>query len=195
MSDSNNRKNFAEDEKMNALISACKKNNRVAQIQIYDLYSKTMYNTCLRIVKDTMLAEDIVQESFLAAFRSIDSYRGESSFVSWLRKIVINKSLDQVRKRKQFFEQFNEEYENYSDTAEIEDGNSETNRERLSLLKKLILDLPDGFRVIVSLYYFEGYDHDEIGQILNITASTSRSQLTRAKKKLLKLYNEHMDSV
>ncbi|MBN1597576.1 MAG: RNA polymerase sigma factor [Bacteroidales bacterium] len=183
-------------EEMSALISACRKNNRVAQIKLYDLYSKSMYNTCLRIVKDSMLAEDIVQECFLTAFQSIGSFRGDSSFFSWLRKIVINRSLDQIRKRKKFFEQIDEESDNYSDEIvdQKKDDVDEFDQERLALLKKLILELPEGFRIIISLYFFEGYDHEEIAQILDITPSTSRSQLTRAKRKLLKMYKEQTSS-
>jgi RNA polymerase sigma-70 factor (ECF subfamily) len=143
-----------------------------------------MYNTSLRIVNDTMEAEDIMQESFLSAFEKIDSYSGTVSFGAWLKKIVINRSLDALSRRKAIFEEID------SHIGIRDESNDELLRKeeadiKVEEVKDAINKLPDGYRIILSLYLLEGYDHDEIAEILSISSSTSRSQLSRAKQKLV----------
>jgi RNA polymerase sigma-70 factor (ECF subfamily) len=166
------------------LLDGCKNGDQKSQFQIYKLYYKAMYNTSLRIVNDTMEAEDIMQESFLAAFEKIDTYSGTVSFGAWLKKIVVNRSLDALNKKKAIFEDIESHTdikdESSDDTARYEELNS-----RVEEVKEAIERLPDGYRVILSLYLLEGYDHDEISEILSINSSTSRSQLSRAKQKLI----------
>jgi RNA polymerase sigma factor (sigma-70 family) len=166
------------------LINASQLNDRKAQMRLYDLYSLSMYNTSLRIVRNTMLAEDIVQESFLKAFLSLAQFRREVPFVVWLRRIVINKSLDELRKKKNEFVQIEENTVPSEIYRQDEDAGREVNEELIQRCKIAINELSEKYRVIFSLFYFEGYDHDEIAQILGITASTSRSQLTRARQKI-----------
>ena len=131
-----------------------------------------------------MEAEDVMQEAFLSAFKKIDTYKGEVSFGAWLKKIVINRSLDYLKKRKVQFEEVNER------TTQIADYQMETKEIDVKKIKKAILSLPDGYRIVLSLYLIEGYDHDEISQILNISNSSSRTQLLRAKNKLKELLKE-----
>lgn len=150
---------------------------------IYELHAKQMYNVSYRIVKDQMLAEDIIQEAFISAFKRLKSFKREVAFSSWLRKIVINKSLDEIRRQKVKFTEIKDEQL----SEELIENEENTNKAELfKLLKKELYNLPDGYRIILSLYYLEGYDHEEISQILGITSSTSRSQLTRAKRVLSK---------
>ena len=166
------------------LIDGCKNGDQKAQFQLYKLYYKAMFNTSLRIVSDTMEAEDIMQEAFLSAFEKIETYSGTVSFGAWLKKIVINRSLDEVNRKKAIFEDIDTHYE----LQEKPDDNAEginNLQEKMNEVKSAIKKLPDGYRIILSLYLLEGYDHDEIGEILNISSSTSRSQLSRAKQKLL----------
>lgn len=171
------------------IIDRCKSGEQKAQFQLYKLYYKAMYNTCLRIVNDTLEAEDIMQVAFLKAFDKISFYKGEVSFGAWLKKIVVNHALDELRKRK-------------LDTKSIEDSVYEIKDEesfdntkevilKLEEVKKGISKLPDGYRIVISLYLIEGYDHDEISGILNISSSTSRSQFARAKKKLIECLKEN----
>lgn len=167
------------------LIDGCREGDQKAQFQIYKLYYKAMYNTSLRIVNDRMEAEDIMQESFLSAFEKIDSYSGTVSFGAWLKKIVVNRSLDALGKRKAIFEDI-ESYVGIIDDSPEETINDEENELKIEKIKMAINELPDGYRIILSLYILEGYDHDEISEILNISSSTSRSQLSRAKSRLLK---------
>lgn len=166
------------------IVDGCKTGDQKAQFQIYKLYYKAMYNTSLRIVNDTMEAEDIMQESFLSAFEKIDTYSGTVSFGAWLKRIVINRSLDALSKKKVIFEDIE------AHTGIRDMGSEETSRQedldlKVEEVKEAINKLPDGYRIILSLYLLEGYDHDEIAEILGISSSTSRSQLSRAKQKLI----------
>ncbi len=166
------------------LIDGCKNGDQKAQFQIYKLYYKAMFNTSLRIVSDTMEAEDIMQEAFLSAFEKIETYSGTVSFGAWLKKIVINRSLDTVSKKKAIFEDIDTHYELQDETDGTADEIHDLH-EKMNEVKSAINNLPDGYRIILCLYLLEGYDHDEIADILNISSSTSRSQLSRAKQKLL----------
>ncbi len=166
------------------LVDGCKTGDQKAQFQIYKLYYKAMYNTSLRIIKDTLEAEDIMQESFLSAFEKIDTYSGTVSFGAWLKKIVINRSLDALSRRKAIFEDIE------AHTGIRDEGSDDVSRQeeidiKVDEIKEAINNLPDGYRIILSLYLLEGYDHDEIAEILGISSSTSRSQLSRAKQKLI----------
>ena len=165
------------------LIDKCRDKDRSAQFEIYGLYYKAMYNTSLRMVKDPDEAEDIMQESFLSAFEKIDTYSGTVSFGAWLKKIVINRSLDSLKKRRLSFEILEEG--NIPDRNEGSDADYIS--DRIEEIREAILRLPDGFRVVLSLYLLEGYDHEEIAQILDINPSTSRSQFTRARQKLVEM--------
>jgi len=172
------------------LIDKCKKGDKMAQYEIYKLYYKAMYNTAVRIINHSAEAEDVMQDSFLSAFRKIDSYKNEVSFGAWLKRIVINNSIDALRKKEK--NKITDDIESVSTSLSFEEDNfnheAEKNKELLiTKIKETINKLPDGYRIIISLYLLEGYDHDEIGEIMNITASTSRSQFTRAKRKLQEL--------
>lgn len=161
------------------IIDQCKIGDRDAQFQLYKLYYRSMYNTSLRMVGNAVDAEDIMQEAFLNAFNKLDTYQGNVSFGAWLKKIVVNRSLDYLKKRKVYFEEINERV-----LDEKEDSIADLNEIDLSKLKQAVMKLPEGYRVVLSLYLLEGYDHDEISEILQITNVSSRTQLLRAKKKL-----------
>ncbi len=169
------------------IINACKTGDRNAQFRIYKLYYKAMYNTSLRIVNDTMEAEDIMQEGFLQAFQRIHSYTGVGSFGSWLKRIMINKSLDAIRKRKNLVSMEDE-------TLEIPDIHEENREEEIRLkvaeVKEAINELPEEYRVIINLFLLEGYHHEEISEILHITNNLSRTRFVRAKQKVLKILKE-----
>lgn len=169
----------------NKLITKLQRGNSKAQFKVYELYYKAMYNTALRIVNDSAEAEDIMQEAFLAAFSKIKTYKGEVSFGAWLKRIVINKSLDFLKKRKLEFSEIDEKTFAPSDKISFSEGKDVL--KQVEQVKEAISQLAAGYRVVLSLYLLEGYDHNEISEILNITPSASRSQFTRARKKLLEL--------
>jgi RNA polymerase sigma factor (sigma-70 family) len=166
------------------LIDACREGDRNSQFRLYKLYYKAMYNTSLRIVNDSAEAEDIMQEAFLEAFRQLGSYTGEGSFGSWLKRIVINRSLDFLRKERETVS-IDETCFDMPDTEN--DNTEEETLLRVAEVKNAIARLPEDYRVILSLFLLEGYDHEEISQILNITNQLSRTRYSRAKQKLLEL--------
>jgi RNA polymerase sigma-70 factor (ECF subfamily) len=168
------------------LIEACKRQEQYAMYEIYKLYYKAMYNTSLRIVNNTAEAEDIMQDSFLDAFQKIEGYKGTASFGSWLKRIVINNSLDQLKRVTglSFIEEYDAEI---PDTGTDEYDNTDY---KIEEIKRAITQLADDYRVILSLYLLEGYDHEEIGNILGISNNTSRVRYFRAKNKLVELLQE-----
>jgi RNA polymerase sigma factor (sigma-70 family) len=167
------------------LIEDCRRGDQKAQFQIYKLYYKAMYNTSLRIVNDPMEAEDIMQESFLTAFEKIGTYSGDVSFGAWLKKIVQNRSIDIWRKKRNVIF---ENAESVFETGDCDFENSLTEDEpdtRINEILEAIKHLSEGYRKIFTLYFLEGYDYEEISNILSISTSTSRSQLSRAKKRVV----------
>lgn len=159
-------------------------NDRDAQFDLYKKYNAAMYNTALRITGKTALAEDVIQESFLSAFQSLVFYRGEASFGSWLKRIVINKAIT-LAKRESRWDLVEDE-----DRLDVEDERPEEPDYDVQAVRKAMERLPDGFRTVLSLYLLEGYDHQEIAEILNISESTSKTQYMRAKEKLRQLLTE-----
>jgi RNA polymerase sigma factor (sigma-70 family) len=146
-----------------------------------------MYNIGYRIVNDQDEAEDVLQEAFISAFNSLDNYRGDSTFGAWLKRIVINKAINQLNKRK--LDRMPED-ETFDVKEEEEIDVLEGFPFTVEKVRDAIERLPDGYRAVLSLYLMEGYDHGEIAEILRITESTSKSQFNRAKKKLKELLEE-----
>ncbi|KXX68877.1 RNA polymerase sigma factor [Flammeovirga sp. SJP92] len=167
---------------MTAIIERCKEGDRKAQFELYQQYSKAMYNICVRIINNLEEAEDILQEAFLSAFRNLDQFKGTSSFGSWLKRIVVNHSINHVKKRRL---ELVEMEEGRIPDREDNDGDQDIDLiMNIDRIREAIQLLPDGYRIVFSLYLLEGYDHKEISQILNISESASKSQYSRAKKKL-----------
>jgi RNA polymerase sigma factor (sigma-70 family) len=161
------------------IIELSKAGNQKAQYQLYRLYSKAMYNICYRMMNSQTEAEDLLQESFAEAFHRLESFRYESAFGAWLKRIVVNKCINHLKKKRAelvLTENLPEVHEDMEDTDSVQ---LEVKR-----VHQAIEQLPDGYRVIFSLYLLEGYDHSEIAQILGITESTSKSQFSRAKQKI-----------
>ncbi len=167
-----------------ALVDLCKRGDSKAQFEIYKLYYKAMYNTCLRIVGDAIEAEDIMQESFFKAFDKINTYRNEVSFGAWLKRIVVNASLDFLKKKKMLLTPIDEAYGLKDDSTEADETFTP---ESVEMLKRAIEKLPEGYRLVINLFLIEGYTHDEVAEMLGISSSTSRSQLARAKQRLIEI--------
>jgi RNA polymerase sigma factor (sigma-70 family) len=173
----------------NSLVERCRKSDASAQREIYQLYFRAMYNISLRIIGNSAEAEDIMQDSFLKAFRNISSCRENSAFGAWLKRIVVNQSIDALREKMKI--RLEEESKIPLNAYDDDDSvDLETLPEAAQKIKKCISELPEGYKLILTLYLLEGYDHEEIGQILKIKASTSRSQFARAKQKLLEMIKE-----
>ena len=164
------------------LIDGLRTNNRKSQLQIYNLYYKAMFNTAFRIIKNSAEAEDIMQEAFLTGFQKIHDYKGDASFGSWLKRIVINRSLDELKKKK---ESISIEETGLDIPAE---DSSENYLEVLSYktdqIRKGIEQLAEDDRLVMSLFLIEGYDHEEISQVLDISYNASRTRYSRARHRL-----------
>ncbi len=162
------------------LIARCKAGDREAHYRIYKLYSRSMFNVSYRITGRSEDAEDALQEAFISAFKNLDSYRADATFGAWLKRIVVNKSINFLKKKKHEVMPDDEQW----DVAEEESPGYYKEELTIDRVKNAIEELPDGYRAVLSLYLLEGYDHQEIAEILGITESTSKSQLNRAKGKL-----------
>jgi len=165
------------------LIALCKENNRNAQFEVYNRYYKAMHNTAFRIVKDAHLAEDIMQEAFLKAFTKLDSFKGEVSFGAWLKRIVINDSLDNYKKNsKNATSSLDETLYKVEDDQNDED--IDFKNVKVQQILEGIKSLKDSYRIAITLHYIEGYDQDEICEIMNINAGNCRTLISRAKESL-----------
>ncbi|RED42798.1 RNA polymerase sigma-70 factor (ECF subfamily) [Winogradskyella eximia] len=171
------------------LIELCKKGNQVAQMQVYDKYSRAMYTVACRYLSEED-AKDAMQEGFLKAFRHIEAYKPEATFGAWLKRIIINQCLDILKKNKLEFAAV--------EVSELQISNEDDWHFDISITKQEILfaieQISEKHRVVVKLYLLEGYDHEEISDILEIPVKTSRTHLRRGKLKLQDLlkqkYNE-----
>ena len=163
------------------IIERSKKGNRQAQYELYKMYARAMFNICCRMMNNQSDAEDMLQESFSEAFRRLDSFRYESTFGAWLKMIVVNRCINEIKRRKAQLEFFD-------DMSPFEDGADITDDQESGLspdkIKNALEELPKGSRMIFSLYLLEGYDHQEISQILNISESNSKTQYMRAKQRI-----------
>lgn len=174
--------------KHDSIIDRCLSGDQKAYYEIYKLYSKAMFNICLRILGDQEMAEDVLQEGFVSAFQNLKSYQGKASFGAWLKKIVVNKAISVLRKNRLEIVLMDEQ----PDVIDEAGINEEELVLKVERVREAIQKLPNGFRVVFSLYLLEGYDHKEIAEILDITESTSKSQYNRAKKKLKEILKEEI---
>ncbi len=168
------------------IIERCKQNDRKAQSKLYKQYCDGMYIVAKRFLKDSFEAEDVVQEAFIKAFAKLHQYKAEVTFGAWLKRIVINKSIDLIKSKKQQMLELDEVHlkvidSGYEDEWLVEDAIT------LDEIKEAINELPDKYKYVVMLFLIEGYDHQEIAEILNITEVASRTQLSRGKAKLREL--------
>jgi len=163
------------------LIEECRQGNSKAQYRLYNQYSKAMYNLAYRMLNNREDAEDILQDTFVECFRNLNTFRFESTFGAWLKRILINKCINHTRKKKINLTLFD------NLPADVIDDEEDNIVYETDKIFRGIEMLPDGYRIILTLYLLEGYDHSEISQILGISESTSKSQYSRAREKLRNL--------
>jgi len=165
------------------LVERCRAGDRTAQRALYERYAKAMFNISLRMMGNRMEAEDMLQESMVDVFTKLDSYRGEATIGSWIKRIVINNCINTLRKRKVNFttiEDYHEPIDLYSSGEEqLKAAPCSADK-----IRSAIMELPTGYRTVCSLYMIEGYDHQEIAGILGISESTSKTQYHRGKRRL-----------
>ncbi len=164
------------------IVERCRLGDRKAQYEVYKLYSRAMFSVAMRITNDYAEAEDALQEAFLNAFQHLPYFKGDSTFGNWLKKIVINQALATLRKKRVEWISIEEH-----DFVEEDDTEQQERTFQVETIRNAIQHLPEGYRVVLSLYLLEGYDHQEISEILGISESTSKSQYSRARQKLMQL--------
>ena len=167
------------------LVERCKQGDTLGYKELYQRYSKAMYNTCCRLLNNTAEAEDVLQESFIEAFKNLAGFEYRTSFGGWLKQICVNRCINQLKKRKIEWVDIEKagDYDRTDDSLVDEEFISM----QVDSVKRGIMALPDGYRTVLNLYLLEGYDHEEIAEILNVAQSTTRTQFIRAKQKLLQL--------
>jgi len=167
------------------LVEQCKNSNASSQYELYSLYVDAMFNVAYRFLANTEDAEDIVQDSFVDAFKKLHSFKYESSFGAWLKRIVINKSINHLKAKRIAVVPMEAHEFHLAEEVEITADAVDIQKVKVGIAK-----LPFGYQQIINLYLIEGYDHVEIGAILDIATSTSKSQYHRAKKKLLEIISK-----
>jgi RNA polymerase sigma-70 factor (ECF subfamily) len=170
------------------ILDRCRNGEQKAYYEIYKLYSKAMFNISFRIVGNQEIAEDVLQEAFVSAFQNLKNFQGKSSFGAWLKRIVVNRAISYLRKNQLEMVMIEDNVEDADDTG----LNEEELVMKIESVREAIQRLPNGFRVVFSLYLLEGYDHKEIAEILGISVSTSKTQYNRAKKKLKEILKEEI---
>lgn len=161
------------------LIERSQKGDRKAQSELYNLYVKAMYNICRRMMGDDEEAKDALQDAFVQAFAKIGRLETTTLFGGWLKRIVVNTCIDALRKKK--------EWQSLEDNDEVfEEVNEDLDWSNLQLNRviRAIDSVSEGCRTVLNLYVFEGYDHEEISQILSISEVTSRAQYSKAKRQI-----------
>tara|TARA_R110001583_G_scaffold5921_2_gene31192 strand:- start:1521 stop:2069 length:549 start_codon:yes stop_codon:yes gene_type:complete len=165
----------------NQIIEDCKLNKAKAQMQLYNMYCDAMFTIAKRYLKNNFVAEDIMQEAFIKVFKNIKSFKGEVTVGAWIKKIVINQCIDYLKKKRIELVSIDEEKLTIVD----EDDWTVNEEVNIEIVTSAINNLPEKYKVVLNLYLLEGFDHQEIAQVLNITEVTSRSQLMRGKNKLI----------
>lgn len=164
------------------LVNHCLKGDSQAQQQLYDRFAPKMLGVCYRYVQNSHEAEDVLQEGFIRAFRYLKDFRGDGSLEGWLRRIMVTTALNHIKSQKNFRAEFEITIAREETAAELDALERMENAELIQLIQQL----SPGYRTVLNLYAIEGYSHKEIGNMLNIEESTSRSQFARAKQWLLK---------
>lgn len=166
------------------LIEDCRKGNRSAQLALYEKYARKLYVACLRIIGNSFEAEEAMQDSFLKVFTKLDQYIDGQNFEAWIHRIAVHTAIDYVRRQTHIWEELRD---NIPDEDNGEKEAEENIRYTVDQIKKATVKLPPGYRIVLSLYLFEGYDMEEIASILKIQPASVRTQYLRAKRKLLEI--------
>lgn len=170
------------------IIRKCLDGNRGAQTSLYNLFSSKMYGVCLRYSRDSSEAEDILQEGFVRVFTKLEQYEFKGSFEGWVRRIMVNTALEKIRKNDRLFTV--EELRQYESRESAEETLSTI---AAADLLQLIQELPPRYRMVFNMFAIEGYSHTEIGEMMNISEGTSKSNLSRARVILQKRVNERYE--
>ena len=172
---------------LDEIIAQCKKGDRRAQNKIFERYFGKMSGVCMRYISDRDERQDVVQAGFIKVFSNIEKYNGEGSFEGWMRRIMSNTAIDHIRKNKKIFVSI--DATDYDWLANQEDNEISWNKTLIKETKRVmeeIQNLSPAYRLVFNMYVIEDYSHNEIAEILNISVGTSKSNLSKAKRNLLR---------
>ncbi|MES2588169.1 MAG: sigma-70 family RNA polymerase sigma factor [Bacteroidota bacterium] len=183
---------MSKKEEINAILLECAKNNRIAQEKLFKLFYGKMLYVCLRYTNDRDTAQEIVQEGFIKVFEKIGSFDLLGSFDAWIKRVMINTSIDYIRKNKKHA--FTELNDNHNDSFNDEDADFELDYEiQREMALESIQELSPGYRMVFNLYFVEDYSHKEIAEKLGISEGTSKSNLAKAKQRLKQIVEAKME--
>lgn len=172
-------------QSINTLIQSCKKKNHKAQMELYQRFNRSLYFSAYRIVKNQEDALDAVQEGFINAFEKLDQFNETGSFEGWLRKIVVRKSIGYYQQNIRFVRDV--QLENKTELSVDEEENNKFPYElEKGKLEEALNKINERYQIILKLYYLEGYDHQEISEIMNWSYANCRTTLSRAREQLKK---------
>ncbi len=171
------------------LIEGLVRKDRQSQYAFYNAYCKAMYNVCYRMLGNEMDAEDVLQQSFVDAFRNIESFNFKSTPGAWLKRIMINNCINHMKKKRLHLVDMDDTHQFSTEPVmdEVEYN--------INAIREAIMELPEGYRIVLTMYLLEGFDHSEIGSVLGISESTSKSQYSRARKKLKEIILERKKEI
>lgn len=166
------------------LVERCRRGDSKAQFELYRLYANAMFNVSCRIIPDKMEAEDAMQEAFFKAFDKIDTFRNEVTFGAWLKRIVVNTCIDHLKPKRLLTVSIDD-----TPGLSVQPNDDECSPESVEEVKAAMQRLPEGYRLVLILRLLDGYEYEEIAEMLGIAQSTVRSQFVRAKQRLIELLN------
>jgi len=180
------------------IIRGCKAGKRSAYSLLYKTYASTMFGICARYSKNRAEAEDVLQEGFIKVFSNIGKFRSEGSFEGWMKRIMVNTAINNYQKNQKLVNQQN--YEDMESVGELMELSVNQNQQEEVLYSKeemqnAVLSLPEGYKVVFNLYAMEGCTHKEIAEMLNISESTSKTQLFKARKYIIKVLNKNKEKI
>ena len=173
------------------LVARCKLGDPQSYSALYHRYAVPMFNTSLRIVNNRSDAEDVLQEAFTSAFQYLADFDYSSTFGAWIKRIVINRSIDLLRRRKALIVDI-DEMEKYSEP--VQEPEEDTSQWQVQQVKKSVSGLPTGYRTVITLHLFEGYDYAEIATMMGVSEVTVRTQYHRARKKLVEMIRKEVQN-
>ncbi|MFZ5552621.1 MAG: RNA polymerase sigma factor [Bacteroidota bacterium] len=178
-------------DELERMVEGCIQNDRTSQEKFYKRFAPKMFAVCMSFTKDYEDAKDLMQEGFIKVFKNISKYDRLGSLEGWVRRVIVNTAIDHIRvdKNKYFFVQYDSEAD-YESVQVENDAVKQLSTEDFYTITKF---LPAGYKIILTLFVVEGYSHEEIAEKLKISVGTSKSQLAKAKKKLLKTIGDYLD--
>ncbi len=174
-----------------SILEGCIAGNREAQFELYKKFASTMLALCFRYARNRDEAEDLLQEGFLRVFQKISTFRREGSLEGWIKRIMINNALNEIKRNRKI--PFLEDIDVINETqiVDLDEPEGQYDPVPADVLQEMIQSLPEGYRIVFTLYVLEDFSHKEIAQELNIAESTSKTQLLKARRYLKNMLNEY----